>query len=154
VIGTVYCYENLINGKRYIGATKNPHKRQRKHLWDASHSSLPFHRALKKYGIESFQYSVLETCSVDRLFEKEEFWIAKLETFGPKGYNLTTGGYHPSDISEETRRKLIFAAKKARRPTSQKTKNKIREALKGRPGKPHTDESRPTMVSMFHYQEN
>lgn len=75
-----------------------------------------FHCAIRKYGVASFDLSVIDECLNDEeLSEREKHWIAQLETFG-KGYNMTPGGeggfYVGHIVSVETRAKLASLAKK------------------------------------------
>lgn len=93
---TIYKATNTINGKCYIGKTYNLQKRIREHLYEIN-NDLPFHRALKKYGIENFKWEIIDVASDDiEAIEKERNWILKLNTCinvqNPKGYNITMGG--------------------------------------------------------------
>lgn len=47
---------------------------------------------MNKYGIEHFHIEQLEECSAENSAEREEYWIAKLNTYGHTGYNATRGG--------------------------------------------------------------
>lgn len=47
----IYTATNKINGKIYVGKTYNFEKRKQEHIYDID-NGIPFHRALKKYGIE------------------------------------------------------------------------------------------------------
>ena len=42
--------------------------------------------------MENFEYQVIELCSVEELDAKEIYWINKLDTLSPKGYNILPGG--------------------------------------------------------------
>lgn len=94
----IYKIENLINGKVYIGQSKNIEKR-----W-AAHRTRPFnqnskqynsslYRSIRKYGLENFSFVVLEETLIEDLDDREKYWI---EYYGSrnkeKGYNLTDGG--------------------------------------------------------------
>jgi len=51
-------------------------------------------KAIKKYGKTNFIYEILEKVnSIKELEEREKFWIKKLKTLAPKGYNMLPGGY-------------------------------------------------------------
>lgn len=103
--GTIYLIENTINGKRYVGQTVRPvNVRISTHFSSAenrpeddAHNSL-LHKAIRKYGRESFQCSVVEAnVPVDELDEKERFYIEKYQSMSYQhGYNLTTGGQSAS----------------------------------------------------------
>lgn len=63
--GIIYMYKSP-SGKYYIGQTIRPKFRKNEHVSRAFNGSeLPFHRAIRKYGIDSFEYSILcrITCS-------------------------------------------------------------------------------------------
>ena len=51
----------------------------------------PLYRAFRKYGIENFEFSVLEECSSLELNEKEKYYIEKYNSLYD-GYNQTVGG--------------------------------------------------------------
>ena len=45
-------------------------------------------KAIQKYGVNNFIFEVIEECSVDMLDEREKYWILKLNTLTPNGYNI------------------------------------------------------------------
>ena len=66
--------------------------RWQQHIYNAeSGSQYPIHRALRKYGIENFSFSILEVCKASELNDKEIEWISKLNSY-EEGYNCTRGG--------------------------------------------------------------
>lgn len=92
----IYKVTNKINGKIYIGKTYNFEKRRREHIYDIE-NELPFHRALKKYGTDNFEWEIIDTgISDNEIKEKEIYWIKKLNTCvhfpNSNGYNITLGG--------------------------------------------------------------
>lgn len=95
--GIIYICVNLFDGKRYIGQTcqRFEHRKQQ-HIDDAFNrgSELYFHRALRKFGLENFIWSVLErNIPIDKLNDKEIYYITKYKTNDRNnGYNLTLGG--------------------------------------------------------------
>ena len=96
----IYCIENLINHKKYVGLSKNCYKRWKDHLTHYENSlckgddKKPLYLAMKKYGKENFEFSILEECEKEKLKEREIYWISKLNTYNC-GYNATHGGDLP-----------------------------------------------------------
>ena len=93
----IYKIENLINHKVYIGQSVQLSTRWRNHKNSVYNSSLttyeyPLYRAMRKYGLDNFAFSIIEECSEDELDERECYWIKKYGSFGAKGYNQTAGG--------------------------------------------------------------
>ena len=76
--GLIYKYTNNINGKIYIGQTRQQlQKRHDKYLQQLNDHTY-FHRALKKYGIENFTLEIIEdNIPLEQLDEKEIYWIKK-----------------------------------------------------------------------------
>ena len=88
----IYKIQNNINQKNYIGQSKNIEMRWKQHIYNAeTGSQYPIHRALRKYGIENFSFSILEECETSELNNKEIEWISKLNSY-EDGYNCTRGG--------------------------------------------------------------
>jgi len=87
--GSVYCIENRINNKKYIGiTTRSLQKRFNEHCKAES----AIGKAIKKYKKENFIYYELDRASTRQdLMELEKYYIAKYKTF-KDGYNATIGG--------------------------------------------------------------
>src|SRR5688572_11673775 len=88
----VYLVTNTVNGKRYVGLSSNIGRRWWEHRNPKQGCATVIHRAIKKYGVEAFEFSVLELCERQMLDERERHWIAALGTLAPSGYNRTAGG--------------------------------------------------------------
>ena len=92
----IYVITNDINGKQYVGKTNNSiEKRLKEHIKDSRKERCekrPLYNAMNKYGIEHFHIEKLEECSAEKSAVREEYWIAKLDTYGHNGYNATRGG--------------------------------------------------------------
>jgi group I intron endonuclease len=121
----IYCIENTINGKKYIG----------KHCGKNSEyfgSGVTLKKAIAKYGKESFTKSILEYCEVSRLNEREVYWIAEHNTYLGKGYNLTPGGDGWSQGMKHSTSSIekIKNTKKGSVVISDKQKQQIRDTLK------------------------
>jgi group I intron endonuclease len=93
----VYKITNTKNGKSYIGKTEySLEHRWGRHLSSARNGSkFRFHSAIRKYGEECWDLSVIETYQTeDEKFinEKETHFIKLFESDTKKGYNATSGG--------------------------------------------------------------
>lgn len=97
----IYKITNNINQMIYVGLTtkKRPTDRFSQHRYiarhpgrqeDTKHSYL--YPAMRKYGLENFSFEIIEECSPEELDERERYWIVKLNSKAPNGYNLTDGG--------------------------------------------------------------
>jgi len=102
-MGIIYCYTNKITGKKYVGQTIHPEQRKRSHLHEAvkRQSDYYFHRSIRKYGWENFDYEIIE--HTEHLTDRETHWIRELDTLWPNGYNQIE--VH-SEMSEDIRQKI------------------------------------------------
>ena len=128
--GVIYVITNNLNGKQYVGQTIDLTKRLSAHR-KAGKPGIG--KAIQKYGWRNFSVEVIEECeNRDELNEREIFWIAKLNTKAPNGYNLTEGGDGNCGYvaSEETRKKLSAAGR--RRQVTAETRKKLSESQKGK----------------------
>jgi group I intron endonuclease len=118
----IYKIINKINDKIYIGKSKNPNKRFKRHLYVSDHKDAgpnqfqPIHAAIAKYGKENFSLQIIDECDLeDEIFIKEIYWISyyksNMTKYPGKGYNLTDGGEGASGLSPstETRTKISKA---------------------------------------------
>ena len=107
--GEIYVYI-FPNGKKYVGQTIHPRHRHREHFRAIRH---PVDSAIKKYKDE---LTIISFTGIrrEKLNDAERLLVIKLETFGGKGYNLTTGGYsgYQKPHSEETRDKIGYTKRK------------------------------------------
>lgn len=93
----IYEILNLINNKRYIGLTSESlHIRWSRHKNNAkrkqNYQSI-LYKAIRNYGEDNFKLFILDICkSKTTALKKEIYWIKKLKTKTPNGYNLTNGG--------------------------------------------------------------
>lgn len=90
----IYLARNDVNGHAYIGKTRRPlKKRMKEHYDDAmAGSELPFSRAIRKHGFESFSWMRLaQGCNDEHLNELERRFIKIHRTY-EEGYNATRGG--------------------------------------------------------------
>ena len=92
----IYCIENLINKKKYIGLSGDIKRRWTEHrseLRRGVHINVYLQRAWEKYGEDAFKFSVVELCTEECLSERERYYIKLYQTLSHEhGYNLTIGG--------------------------------------------------------------
>lgn len=95
MVSGIYCITNKINNKKYIGQSKNIFSRWGEHYRTAISNSdrcSLIHKAINKYGIENFNFEILELCKTSKLDELEIQYIKLFKETGNILYNLTDGG--------------------------------------------------------------
>jgi group I intron endonuclease len=143
----VYMATNEVNGKRYIGVTARFERRKQEHNWASTAGfTRLFNRAIRKYGFDSFEFTILKEFDVyeDGIAAERDF-IAILK---PE-YNLTAGGestlgykHTPDQLAKRSLRPCPLKGK----PRSPETIAKMSASLKGK--KLHlTDEARAIRVA-------
>ena len=93
MIHTIYKSVNTKNGKVYIGFDSNWPNRMAVHKSASKKQNYKFYRAIRKYGWDSFEWSVIYQ-SQDKehtLNVMETFFIKEYDSFH-NGYNSTLGG--------------------------------------------------------------
>ncbi len=162
IISGIYCIENIINHKKYIGQAHNIYDRWRKHknaLNSNHHENSHLQNSWNKYGKENFAFYIVEECEEDKLDEKEIYYIEYYNTLNRSyGYNKKTGGQNCSAYyTEEIKEKMSESVKRSydnndlRQRRSETTKhywdNPLnKEKILGKNnvmyGKHHTDETK------------
>ena len=91
-----------------------------------------------KYGVENFEWEVIEQCKKSELAEREIYWIEYYDSFN-KGYNCTRGGDGASGGKDnpnwkggvtsdpEYNKKLYEANKEKKKEYREANKEKIKE---------------------------
>lgn len=95
IISGVYAFKNKVNGKYYIGESKDILGRKSEHLqkhsWKTYQNKI-LYKGFIKYGIENFDFIILEKVANVKLRVKRElFWKTKLKSVVPNGYNMIPG---------------------------------------------------------------
>lgn len=99
----IYKYENKINGHIYIGQSIDIQKRFREHKNAAFNSNnrdynLPIHAAIRKYGLDNFNFDIIDICEQSQLDKQECFWIDYYQSYMNGNYNISLGGSNRSHI--------------------------------------------------------
>lgn len=111
----IYLRTNLVNGKQYVGQTKD--FRVRNNAWNClkiRYANKILTRDRNIYGLDNFKTEILsETDNRKEAWELEQQFIDKFNTKYPNGYNMSDGGNAPfgTNPSQETRAKMSFAKK-------------------------------------------
>lgn len=153
----IYCIENKINNKKYIGQSIHIHRRWSEHKYDLNanmHANDYLQKAWNKYGQDNFEFTIVEFCDVCQLDKREQYYISFYNTIDRNhGYNLIMEDGVNRIIDDSTREKLRQAYKKRKifpdisgennpmygKRHSEETKEKIRQA---RIGKSPSDDTR------------
>jgi len=159
---SVYKYTNKTNGKVYIGiTTRSMEKRHKEHL-KTINDGLYFHNALKKYGVDNFKLSQIDSANNKKeLADKEKHYIELFESYAyqgnSKGYNCTFGGdgvtgmigelnpqYGISPKDRMNKEKYEMWLETVKNP-NEETRKKMREVFKNNNfflGRTHTEETK------------
>lgn len=133
----IYCIENKVNGKKYIGQSTNIQKRWYEHkrtLNKNIHDNKHLQRAWNNYGEDNFVFNIICLCLVEELNDLETKYINIYKANDLNyGYNMTLGGEgtHGFHWTEEEKR-LIGKRQKGRSPseeTIQKQKDIWRQKI-------------------------
>lgn len=98
MITGIYKIKNKITNQVYIGQSVDIKARWAAHkspgTWNDKTKPSYYYRlytAFREYGLENFEFSVIEECEKVNLNEREKYWIKYYDSFN-NGYNMTPGG--------------------------------------------------------------
>ena len=117
----IYSIRHKASGKRYIGRSKDVIRRWKEHVWGSKSS--PICHAIRKNGVDAFDFEVIAEVNEDQVEMLEAWYIHLYDCVVPRGYNLINRGdgncgHHPATctkisaahmgkvLSEETRAKM------------------------------------------------
>lgn len=113
VICGIYCIENIINHKKYIGQSIDIYRRWNDHKNELNgnrHHNIYLQRAWNKYGSENFSFCVLEVCDKSLLDSREIYYINSFNCMtNGCGYNIENGGNTHKIMAQETKAKISEA---------------------------------------------
>lgn len=132
--GYIYIIKNKVNQKYYVGQTNKTIKiRWKQHKDSYKIRNQVIYLAMRKYGIENFYIEEIEKIPEKQLDNREQYWIKKLDTMTPNGYNMTYGGdfnpMHIPEIAQKVSKHFIGDKNPAKRP---EVREKIRQSALGK----------------------
>lgn len=141
----VYITTNLVNGKQYVGSHGSNVLNDR-YLG----SGILLYHAIKKYGKDNFEKTVLEThTDLKKARFREEFFISKYNTITPNGYNINPNGGIPGTQTPESIEKMRQSLKKV--VHNNEWCQKISKSLKGKKkSKEHIENVRKSLIGKQH----
>ena len=166
VKGLIYIITNNETQKQYVGQTLTHRKNHEKyrpfgiegrfqdHLSEAICNTKKkqctyLNNAIRHYGKDAFQVSLVYECSKEELDENEKKYIEEYKTLYPNGYNLTNGGKHTRCVIPKNHTIPIELNPTGKRGgcimRSEKTRTKISTQLKKVLG---TDDNRIRQMSV------
>lgn len=110
----IYKILHVASGRLYVGQTETPRRRWYDHKRASTVGKLctPLYFAMRKYGNDAFEFSVLEECAAADVNSRETFWITELKTHDRRyGYNCGFGGNNGNNSKDPEVRRKISATK-------------------------------------------
>lgn len=126
----IYCIENKINKKKYIGSSKDVYKRKNRHfseLKNLKHKNVKLQRSYNKYGKDNFSFYVIEFVeNENELIIREQHYIDSIKP--EYNINLIANSSLGVKRSEETKEKVRQANLGLKHPD---WRNKIKSEAQG-----------------------
>ena len=103
----IYTITHRDTGRVYVGQTRGVVKRRwQMHCAPSNKNKRGIGGAIAKHGKDAFDFCVLDLAEGHaQLDHKERFWIDRLNTLTPNGFNLETGGNSQKIVTEESRQR-------------------------------------------------
>lgn len=105
----IYMITNTLNGKRYIGQSRDIYKRWYQHKSSKSNSLIS--RAIRKHGVSNFNFEVLEECLPHLLDDTETLYIQDVHSLVPHGYNVAPEAGTSKGVTRDTFTKIVAQEK-------------------------------------------
>lgn len=125
--GYIYLITDTVTGKQYVGQHKHSRYFEIDKYYNGSGIIIKNLSEKRKESLKMEYLMPVECVEEANFFE--EYWIYKLNTLYPNGYNLNTGGNH-WELSEEAKRKDSDKIKE--KWNDEEYRNKIIESHKGK----------------------
>lgn len=129
-VSGIYCIQNNITGKRYIGSSIDVKRRLSEHRSDlrsGKHANPYLQASFNSHGESEFTFSLVEKVDKPNLASREKYWIDYYDSFiSNNGYNVEAPYRGP--VLEETKAKISAANKgKVRTPEMRKAASLARK---------------------------
>lgn len=89
----IYKITDLTNNKVYIGQSNNILRRKTEHFSNNKYNTSKIDKAIEEKGKENFLFEIIEECPIEKLNDREKYWINYYDSFN-FGYNQNKGGEH------------------------------------------------------------
>ena len=103
----VYKITNTVTGKCYVGSSKNILRRWSEHkrfFKYRKYRSSQLYQDIREFGVDQFEFSILEECSVEELKVREQYYISMLKPeYNIRKANAGVSVKYKEDISEYQR---------------------------------------------------
>lgn len=84
----IYLIRNKLTDECYIGQSKNIANRFRSHKHNFKTKKYSLYSDMRHYGLDNFDFSVIEECLASELDVREMHWIKKYQKDGYYLYNI------------------------------------------------------------------
>lgn len=114
----VYCIRNVVNGKRYVGKSKDIKRRFQEHksaFKNGNKNKISYHlkNAVAKYGVDSFEFIILETMEILDDVSLAELEVKYMDLFRTNdrkfGYNLKRDSSTSCVYSDDVKSRMSAA---------------------------------------------
>lgn len=134
----IYKIVNVLNGKTYVGSTKDFQKRWKEHFNDLEkqrHSSIKLQRSYNKHGRNVFVCEIIEEIPYekDKILEREQYWIDTLNS-KENGYNIADASFGDILTNHPLREEIINKIKKTLKDKNGAMSEEERKEKWGKPG--------------------
>jgi group I intron endonuclease len=133
----IYAIRSTIDSRIYIGSTKGLYKRfcdHKSYLISGNHKNKYLQAFVGKHGIDSLVFELVEGCELDKLLEREQYYLDTLTPFPStsKGFNLSPSAYGGfGSHTEESKKKMSLKRKGIKRGSySEAHRKSLSDALK------------------------
>ena len=121
-ISGIYKITNTVTGDFYIGSSNNVKRRWREHKWPSTWKNNPnkqLYKDMRKYGIDKFEFEIIEEVEIDSLKETEQQFI---ETLKPTYNRCNANGLN---IERRKKYQKTEKRKESYRKSNRKYKNQL-----------------------------